>query len=46
MFSLLWILSPILVSCVGFFVFVMQGNELTVSIAFTVSEFDRLLEIS
>ncbi|KZP25984.1 hypothetical protein FIBSPDRAFT_918282 [Athelia psychrophila] len=35
MFSLLWILSPILVACVGFFTFVMQGNELTVSIAFT-----------
>ncbi|KAF7979924.1 hypothetical protein HWV62_40336 [Athelia sp. TMB] len=36
MFSLLWILSPILVAVVGFFTFVMQGNELTVSIAFTV----------
>ncbi|KZP25974.1 hypothetical protein FIBSPDRAFT_949774 [Athelia psychrophila] len=35
MFLLLWILSPILVACVVFFTFVMQWNELTVSIAFT-----------
>lgn len=36
MFSLMWTLSPILVACIGFFTFVIQGNELTVSIAFTV----------
>lgn len=36
MFSFLWVLSPILVAVVGFFVFVIQGNELSVSIAFTV----------
>lgn len=36
LFSLLWILSPILVAVVGFFTFVIQGNALTVSNAFTV----------
>jgi hypothetical protein len=36
MFYLLWTCAPILVSIVSFFVFVMQGGELTVSVAFTV----------
>ena len=38
MFSLLWTLSPILVSVVGFFTYVIQGNVLTVSTAFTVRQ--------
>lgn len=37
MFYLLWTCAPILVSIISFFVYVMQGKELTVSIAFTVS---------
>ena len=36
MFYLLWTCAPILVSIVSFFVFVMQGGELTISVAFTV----------
>jgi len=36
MFYLLWTCAPILVSIVSFFVYVVQGNELTVSVAFTV----------
>ncbi|TFK37295.1 multidrug resistance-associated ABC transporter [Crucibulum laeve] len=35
MFYLLWTCAPILVSIISFFVYVMQGNELTVSTAFT-----------
>ena len=37
MFSLIWICAPILVSVTSFFVYVVQGNELTVGTAFTVS---------
>ena len=36
MFQLLWSCAPVLVSITSFLVFVLQGNELTVSIAFTV----------
>ena len=36
MFYLLWTLAPILVSIISFFAYVMQGKELSVSIAFTV----------
>jgi len=36
MFYLLWSCAPILVSIISFFVYVMQGKELSVSIAFTV----------
>jgi len=39
LFSALWTVSPILVSVVGFFTFVMLGNVLTISIAFTVGGF-------
>ncbi|KAI0275322.1 multidrug resistance-associated ABC transporter [Gloeopeniophorella convolvens] len=35
LFQLLWSCAPVLVSITSFLVFVMQGNELTVSIAFT-----------
>ncbi|KAI0257019.1 hypothetical protein BJV78DRAFT_1272168 [Lactifluus subvellereus] len=35
LFQLLWSCAPILVSITSFFVFVWQGNQLTVSIAFT-----------
>ncbi|KAF9007200.1 hypothetical protein BDQ17DRAFT_1351594 [Cyathus striatus] len=35
MFYLLWSCAPILVSIVSFFTYVMLGNELTVSVAFT-----------
>ncbi|KIJ91359.1 hypothetical protein K443DRAFT_14463 [Laccaria amethystina LaAM-08-1] len=35
MFYLLWTCAPILVSIVSFFVLVMQGGELTISVAFT-----------
>ncbi|KAG6908490.1 hypothetical protein DXG01_004424 [Tephrocybe rancida] len=34
-FSLLWTSAPILISIISFFVYVMQGNELTISTAFT-----------
>ena len=37
MFYLLWTCAPILVSIISFFAYVMQGKELTASIAFTVS---------
>lgn len=37
-FSLLWTTAPILVSVTSFFVYVAQGNELTIGTAFTVSE--------
>lgn len=37
MFSLIWTSAPILVSLISFFTFVYQGNQLTVSVAFTVS---------
>jgi hypothetical protein len=36
MIQLLWSCAPVLVSITSFLVFVLQGNELTVSIAFTV----------
>jgi hypothetical protein len=35
--SLIWTSAPILVSLISFFTFVYQGNQLTVSVAFTVS---------
>ncbi|KAG6908992.1 hypothetical protein DXG01_002481 [Tephrocybe rancida] len=34
-FSLLWTSAPILISIISFFVYTMQGNELTISTAFT-----------
>ncbi|KAG1873894.1 hypothetical protein F4604DRAFT_1765807 [Suillus subluteus] len=37
MFSTIWTSAPILVSLISFFTFVYQGNQLTVSVAFTVS---------
>lgn len=36
LFSALWTTAPILVSIISFWVYVMRGNELTVSVAFTV----------
>jgi hypothetical protein len=39
LFQLLWSFAPVLVSITSFTVFVLQGNELTVSIAFTVWRF-------
>jgi len=39
LFQLLWSCAPVLVSITSFLVFVLQGNELTVSIAFTVQLF-------
>lgn len=36
LFQLLWSCAPVLVAISSFFVFVLQGNELTVGIAFTV----------
>ena len=44
MFSMLWTCAPILVSVISFFTFVMQGKQLTVSIAFTVSIFLLLID--
>ncbi|KAG2344835.1 hypothetical protein BDR05DRAFT_1016249 [Suillus weaverae] len=35
LFSLIWTSAPILVSLISFFTFVYQGNQLTVSVAFT-----------
>ncbi|KIP06892.1 hypothetical protein PHLGIDRAFT_128004 [Phlebiopsis gigantea 11061_1 CR5-6] len=35
LFALIWSMAPILVSVTAFFVYVMQGNELTVGTAFT-----------
>ncbi|KAG1837297.1 hypothetical protein F4604DRAFT_1843943 [Suillus subluteus] len=35
MFSTIWTSAPILVSLISFFTFVYQGNQLTVSVAFT-----------
>ncbi|PFH45713.1 hypothetical protein AMATHDRAFT_158119 [Amanita thiersii Skay4041] len=35
LFYLLWTLAPILVSIISFFVYVIQGNQLTISVAFT-----------
>lgn len=35
LFSMIWAVSPILVSIISFFVYVKQGNQLTVSVAFT-----------
>jgi hypothetical protein len=37
MFTMIWTSAPILVSLISFFTFVYQGNQLTVSVAFTVS---------
>ncbi|KAF9219896.1 P-loop containing nucleoside triphosphate hydrolase protein [Gyrodon lividus] len=34
-FSAIWISAPIMVSLISFFVYVYQGNKLTVSVAFT-----------
>jgi hypothetical protein len=39
MFQLLWSCAPVLVSITSFLVFVLQGNQLTVSVAFTVCYF-------
>lgn len=36
LFSALWTTAPILVSIISFWVYVMRGNELSVSVAFTV----------
>lgn len=36
LFQLLWSCAPVLVSIISFLVFVLRGNELTVSTAFTV----------
>ena len=36
LFYLLWTSVPVLVSILSFFAFVAQGNQLTVSVAFTV----------
>lgn len=36
LFQLLWSCAPVLVSISSFFAFVLQGNKLTVGIAFTV----------
>ena len=36
LFQVLWTCAPVLVSISSFLVFVLQGNELTVGIAFTV----------
>lgn len=41
-FFILGFISPILVSLIAFFAFVMQGNELTIGTAFTV----RILDMS
>ncbi|KAG1809100.1 uncharacterized protein BJ212DRAFT_1484598 [Suillus subaureus] len=35
MFTVIWTSAPILVSLISFFTFVYQGNQLTVSVAFT-----------
>jgi ABC-type multidrug transport system fused ATPase/permease subunit len=35
MFTMIWTSAPILVSLISFFTFVYQGNQLTVSVAFT-----------
>jgi hypothetical protein len=39
MFQLLWSCAPVLVSITSFLVFVLQGKQLTVSVAFTVCYF-------
>jgi ABC-type multidrug transport system fused ATPase/permease subunit len=39
MFQLLWSCAPVLVSITSFLVFVLQGKQLTASIAFTVCHF-------
>jgi len=36
LFQLLWSCAPVLVSISSFLAFVLQGNELTIGIAFTV----------
>ncbi len=36
LFQLLWSCAPVLVSISSFLAFVLQGNELTVGVAFTV----------
>lgn len=45
LFQLLWSCAPVLVSICSFLVFVVQGNELTIGIAFTV-RFSSFLPIS
>ncbi|TFK37596.1 multidrug resistance-associated ABC transporter [Crucibulum laeve] len=45
MFSLLWSCVPILVSIVSFFAYVMQGNELTISVAFTAIALFNMIRI-
>ncbi|KAH9924948.1 multidrug resistance-associated ABC transporter [Amylocystis lapponica] len=35
LFSLIWVVAPILISVTSFFVYVLQGNELTIGTAFT-----------
>lgn len=37
MFYLLWSCGPVFVSVIAFFAYVMQGKELTIGTAFTVS---------
>ena len=46
LFQLLWSCAPVLVSITSFLVFVLQGNELTVSIAFTVRLFSMFVPIA
>lgn len=45
LFQLLWSCAPVLVSISSFFAFVLQGNKLTVGIAFTV-RFSSFIPIS
>lgn len=40
LFYLLWITAPILISVISFFAYVMQGNTLSISVAFTASILD------
>ena len=35
MFQMVWATTPVLISIVAFFVFIAQGNELTIGTAFT-----------
>ena len=44
-FHLLWSCAPVLVSICSFLAFVLQGNELTIGIAFTV-RFSSVVPIS
>ena len=45
LFQLLWSCAPVLVSICSFLAFVLQGNELTIGIAFTV-RFSSFVPIS